>query len=338
MPYVGSIVHDGRLRRNKFTPFTGTVVLFSTRVARAKIRCLGDASVHTTRYRGGVVQGHEPDERGSFAVGEVLPGERCLPADHHTPRVCAQGHGEPPEAMRIRLLGDFEVSVGTRTIEDASWRLRKAASLVKLLALAPGHRLHRERAMDLLWPDLGHEGGLQQPARDPPRRPQGAGSGGRLPLPGLRGRGAPAVSGRRPLGRRGGVRGGRARRPPLPEPGGLTGRPSTCTPASCLPGDRYEEWTEGRREELRQTVPRAAHRARRALRGTGRARAGHRGARARRWPKSQPTKKRTQPSCAFTPSPAGPNEPSPSTNGSARPSSENSDAARPRRPAACATR
>jgi DNA-binding SARP family transcriptional activator len=64
-------------------------------------------------------------------------------------------HGEAPEVVRIRLLGDFEVSVGTRTIADSSWRLRKAASLVKLLALATGHRLHRGRAMDLLWPDLG---------------------------------------------------------------------------------------------------------------------------------------------------------------------------------------
>ena len=33
--------------------------------------------------------------------------------------------------------------------------LRKAASLVKLLALAPSHHLHREQAMDLLWPDQG---------------------------------------------------------------------------------------------------------------------------------------------------------------------------------------
>ena len=52
------------------------------------------------------------------------------------------------------LLGGFRVSVGARTIEDGGWRLRKAASLVKLLALAPGHRLHREQAMDLLWPHL----------------------------------------------------------------------------------------------------------------------------------------------------------------------------------------
>jgi DNA-binding SARP family transcriptional activator len=33
------------------------------------------------------------------------------------------------------------------------WRLRKAAAMVKLLALAPSHRMHREHVMDLLWPD-----------------------------------------------------------------------------------------------------------------------------------------------------------------------------------------
>src|SRR5688500_16089919 len=60
-----------------------------------------------------------------------------------------------PETLRIWLLGGFRVSVGTRTVEEGAWRLRKAASLVKLLALAPSHHLHRERAMDLLWPDHG---------------------------------------------------------------------------------------------------------------------------------------------------------------------------------------
>ena len=53
------------------------------------------------------------------------------------------------------LLGSFRVSVGSQTIEQNQWRLRKAASLVKLLAIAPGHRLHREQVMNLLWPDLG---------------------------------------------------------------------------------------------------------------------------------------------------------------------------------------
>lgn len=61
---------------------------------------------------------------------------------------------ERPETVRVWLLGGFRVSVGSRTIEESQWRLRKAAALVKLLALAPRHRMHREQAMDLLWPEL----------------------------------------------------------------------------------------------------------------------------------------------------------------------------------------
>ena len=62
-----------------------------------------------------------------------------------------------PDAVRVWLLGGFRVSVGPQTIEQDQWRLRKAASLVKLLAIAPSHRIHREQAMHLLWPDLGRK-------------------------------------------------------------------------------------------------------------------------------------------------------------------------------------
>src|SRR6476659_969277 len=59
------------------------------------------------------------------------------------------------ERLTIRLLGGFEVTIGERPVGDAAWSPRKAGSLVKLLSLAPSHRLHREQAMDALWPDLG---------------------------------------------------------------------------------------------------------------------------------------------------------------------------------------
>jgi predicted ATPase/DNA-binding SARP family transcriptional activator/DNA-binding CsgD family transcriptional regulator len=59
-----------------------------------------------------------------------------------------------PEAVRVWLLGGFSVTVGHRTVGENAWRLRKAESLVKLLALVPAHRLHREQVMDTLWPDL----------------------------------------------------------------------------------------------------------------------------------------------------------------------------------------
>ncbi len=61
------------------------------------------------------------------------------------------------EVMRVWLHGGFRVSVGDRTVWENAWRLRKAASLVKLLALAPSHHLHREQVMDLLWPDSGRK-------------------------------------------------------------------------------------------------------------------------------------------------------------------------------------
>jgi predicted ATPase/DNA-binding SARP family transcriptional activator/DNA-binding CsgD family transcriptional regulator len=58
------------------------------------------------------------------------------------------------EAMRVWLLDGFRVSVGTRTLEESQWHLKKAAALVKLLALSPAHHLHREQLMDFLWPGL----------------------------------------------------------------------------------------------------------------------------------------------------------------------------------------
>jgi predicted ATPase/DNA-binding SARP family transcriptional activator/DNA-binding CsgD family transcriptional regulator len=58
-------------------------------------------------------------------------------------------------ALRIWLLDGFRILVGSsRIIGEDEWRLKKAGGLVKLLALAPAHRLHREQAMDLLWPEL----------------------------------------------------------------------------------------------------------------------------------------------------------------------------------------
>jgi DNA-binding SARP family transcriptional activator len=43
---------------------------------------------------------------------------------------------------------------------EQEWHLRKARSLLKVLALSPGNRLHREQAMELLWPDLAPKAAL----------------------------------------------------------------------------------------------------------------------------------------------------------------------------------
>src|SRR3954452_19785766 len=54
----------------------------------------------------------------------------------------------------VRLLGGFDVAVDGAQAPGEAWSRRAAASLVKLLALTPGHRLRREQVIDALWPDL----------------------------------------------------------------------------------------------------------------------------------------------------------------------------------------
>jgi DNA-binding SARP family transcriptional activator len=69
----------------------------------------------------------------------------------------ASSAGESCVALRVRLLGGFRAEVGGRAIAASDWRLQKARSLVKLLALAPQHRLGREEVMEHLWPEVEPE-------------------------------------------------------------------------------------------------------------------------------------------------------------------------------------
>ncbi|ONH27104.1 AfsR/SARP family transcriptional regulator [Pseudofrankia asymbiotica] len=93
----------------------------------------------------------------------------------------AAGEGtHPGRAVEIQLLGEFGVLVAAAPVAERSkgasapgvtahetarrhrlvpvpetaWCRRHATSLVKLLALAPTRRLHREVVLDALWPDL----------------------------------------------------------------------------------------------------------------------------------------------------------------------------------------
>ncbi|MFZ2012732.1 MAG: AAA family ATPase [Nocardioides sp.] len=53
---------------------------------------------------------------------------------------------------QIQLLGGFDVvNDGSRVPADR-WSRRQVATFVKILALAPGRRLHREQVIDALWP------------------------------------------------------------------------------------------------------------------------------------------------------------------------------------------
>ena len=56
--------------------------------------------------------------------------------------------------LEVRLLGGFEVLVDSRPVAPEAWAQRRAADLVKVLALAPGHRMPRDEVLELLWPQL----------------------------------------------------------------------------------------------------------------------------------------------------------------------------------------
>ncbi len=55
--------------------------------------------------------------------------------------------------LAIELLGRWTVSVDGQEVSSDSWRSRRAADVVKLLALAPEHRIHRLQVMEALWPE-----------------------------------------------------------------------------------------------------------------------------------------------------------------------------------------
>lgn len=64
------------------------------------------------------------------------------------------------ERVELRLLGGFEVHVDGEPVPATAWTHGRARDLVKLLALAPGHRLPRERVVEELWPRLDPGAGL----------------------------------------------------------------------------------------------------------------------------------------------------------------------------------
>ena len=133
--------------------------------------------------------------------------------DNSSPRVC--------------LLGGFSVATEDGVVEEGAWRLRKAKALVKLLALAPDRRLHRERLADLLWPDRDAEAAANNlhQALHAARRAIGH----RCPAARRRRRRARGRGRRRRLrGRRRARARARARSPP-------TSARWTSTPASCCP-------------------------------------------------------------------------------------------------------
>ncbi|MGZ4277412.1 MAG: BTAD domain-containing putative transcriptional regulator [Solirubrobacteraceae bacterium] len=133
--------------------------------------------------------------------------------------------------------------VSGRAVGDDAWRLRKARSLVKLLALAPGRRLHRDQLAEALWSDrdADHAANNLHQALHAARRALGPAA---LTLAG----GVVALDAEVDVERfeaaAGEARGGT-------DPDAYE-RALALYAGELLPEDRYEPWTTARRTALRE--------------------------------------------------------------------------------------
>ena len=62
--------------------------------------------------------------------------------------------------LHVRLLGGFCVERSDVGPAVSDWPRRSAKTLIKLLAVQPGHALHREQVTDVLWPKVSAESAL----------------------------------------------------------------------------------------------------------------------------------------------------------------------------------
>ena len=163
----------------------------------------------------------------------------------------ARSHDAAPGLVRVWLLGRFEVRVGSLTIGEDGWRLRKAASLVKLLALAPDTDCTASRS----WTSSGP---TSSPGPPPTTftRPftSPAGPWNRKPPPLATCACATSVSGCArtiPCGRTSRPSRQQRTRPAAPSPRRRTGRRWTSTPGTCcrVTATRIGRRTGGRSSE-----------------------------------------------------------------------------------------
>jgi DNA-binding SARP family transcriptional activator len=57
--------------------------------------------------------------------------------------------------LEVRLLRRFQVFVDSQPVPADAWPQKRVADLVRLLALAPQHRMRRDEVLEALWPRLG---------------------------------------------------------------------------------------------------------------------------------------------------------------------------------------
>ena len=154
--------------------------------------------------------------------------------------------------LHVQLLGKFAVSVNGIAILESPWKSHRGRNLFKLLALTPGHRLHRDQVIDILWPDSdvsAAANNLYQTLYLTRRGLESAGAGALVledGLVSLRGNAGPALLVDVEQFEAAAVQTKDCQDPNVFQ------APLELYRGDLLPDDLYEEWTVQRRESLRQ--------------------------------------------------------------------------------------
>jgi DNA-binding SARP family transcriptional activator len=150
--------------------------------------------------------------------------------------------------LTVRLLGGFSVAIGERVVPDSHWVRRSAADLVKLLALAPRHRLAREQVAEALWPSLDGEAASVNTRRAAHFARRDMGVAGSVVLSEGRVELAPdfVVATDVLAFEKAAAQVAQSGDPVS------SGRAADLYPGDLLPDDRYEEWCAAERDRLRR--------------------------------------------------------------------------------------
>ncbi len=98
--------------------------------------------------------------RSRYVGKEPPPGAAVdVALQMQDPSASAPAAPVPAPALQVKTLGGFAVWRGETPIPAAAWSSRRALALFKCLLGAPGQRLPREQAIELLWPDVAPEKG-----------------------------------------------------------------------------------------------------------------------------------------------------------------------------------
>src|SRR5690606_5279103 len=66
---------------------------------------------------------------------------------------------DSPLPLKVQLLGRFAVSIGAAGVPATEWPSLRAQQLVQLLSRQPRQRMHRDRVIEALWPQLDPQAG-----------------------------------------------------------------------------------------------------------------------------------------------------------------------------------